>query len=387
MANSSSEFRTQWSQPSDVFSLLLILGGDVIQLALSSPLTPVAFSFGWVAYAVSAMLASVAGSSGPSVPEIPLLAFNLESRRSLTNQSWLLARVVRYYEFWMPNEVKGILDPKPVTYKKDLNDLEGIVVPERKALCVAMYKWRTGGGYKPGIPKHDWVWWSGIVVTVVQLGISAVPFGLHNDWSIFLITACGTTLAYAFSLLPQLNYLRRWNRPVRGKNIALTQGNGFRHVIIILKGEDSVDLERLADGFYSDTGLIVGYKAVLGILWILLLATSVGIRTNTWYLLAVGFLGMAQNLVVARAPRHPDALGIPLEFVPGIIAEEKVMWTLMELELKYPNFGSALLMEFFPGLLLQWEERWWRSEDLGERRAWLDDNKRKRSRRVQEPRG
>ena len=46
----ADQLRTQWILPSDVFSVLLILGGDVIARALAqltgSGLTPVAFSFG-----------------------------------------------------------------------------------------------------------------------------------------------------------------------------------------------------------------------------------------------------------------------------------------------------------------------------------------------------
>ena len=46
----TGEFSNQWQNPSDVFSVLLILGGDVVGRALAqlagSPLTPVAFSFG-----------------------------------------------------------------------------------------------------------------------------------------------------------------------------------------------------------------------------------------------------------------------------------------------------------------------------------------------------
>lgn len=47
----SMEFSDQWHNPTDVFSVLLILGGDVVVRALAqlsgSPVTPVAFSFGW----------------------------------------------------------------------------------------------------------------------------------------------------------------------------------------------------------------------------------------------------------------------------------------------------------------------------------------------------
>ena len=46
----SQEFWSQWKNPGDVFSVLLILGGDVVGRALAqvtgSPITPVAFSFG-----------------------------------------------------------------------------------------------------------------------------------------------------------------------------------------------------------------------------------------------------------------------------------------------------------------------------------------------------
>ena len=78
----------------------------------------------------------------------------------------------------------------------------------------------------------------------------------------------------------------------------------------------------------------------LAVLWLVLLVTSTEIKTHTWYLLAVGGIGMLQNLVVAGAPRHPKALGLPIELVktrmstvnrvqqpemPAIFAEEKVM--------------------------------------------------------------
>lgn len=46
----SHEFSEQWKNPSDVFSVLLILGGDVVARALAqlagSGIAPVAFSFG-----------------------------------------------------------------------------------------------------------------------------------------------------------------------------------------------------------------------------------------------------------------------------------------------------------------------------------------------------
>lgn len=49
--NSSDAFKTQWINPSNyAFTILLLLGGDVVTRALAQlaggPITPVAFSFG-----------------------------------------------------------------------------------------------------------------------------------------------------------------------------------------------------------------------------------------------------------------------------------------------------------------------------------------------------
>lgn len=58
----AEQISTQWRGPQDVLSILLILGPDIIQRALAqlsgSSLTPVVFSFGWVAYAFSALMSA-----------------------------------------------------------------------------------------------------------------------------------------------------------------------------------------------------------------------------------------------------------------------------------------------------------------------------------------
>lgn len=55
-SRSSAEWlHAQWTNPTDIFTILLIIGGEVVQVAMgqlcAGPmpfLTPVAFSFGWV---------------------------------------------------------------------------------------------------------------------------------------------------------------------------------------------------------------------------------------------------------------------------------------------------------------------------------------------------
>lgn len=63
-----SQLRAQWHSPSDILSLLLILGPDVVQRALAQLVgtryVPVGFSFGWVAYSINALLAIAGGKNG-----------------------------------------------------------------------------------------------------------------------------------------------------------------------------------------------------------------------------------------------------------------------------------------------------------------------------------
>ncbi|KAH0563513.1 hypothetical protein GP486_001919 [Trichoglossum hirsutum] len=427
MASSAgAQFSKQWVEPGDVFSVLLILGGNVIQLALAvlagSPvLTPISFSFGWVAYAISAVLSAIGDNRLVGCPpEVGLKVINLDSGYKRDNQSWLLARLVKTYDFWMPREVKARLRESSSRTKRS-PDLEaaprkvaaspstGAVVPAIPpvvgtgtpvALCVAVYRWADGG--KAGVPSRDWLWWSGLVTTAIQLGISAIPWGLHSNWGIFIVTAGGTLLAYSSASLPQWR-LEKWHaRPGRkGKDVALTTGNGAQHVIIILGADGSLDLEDLASGRAPDLLSTRIFTSLLALLWLVLLITCTGIRTDTWYLLAVGSLGMLHNLLIAGAPRRPETFGLPIELataapstnspsngesapaaengggapgtaaVPEIFAEMKVMWTLMELEEKHKGHGRALLGEFFPGKLRKWEEDWWASNDPTERRRLL----------------
>lgn len=59
------ELKGQWRNPSDILSLLLLLGPDVIQRALAQlagrRVTPVAFSFGWAAYSIGALISATGG--------------------------------------------------------------------------------------------------------------------------------------------------------------------------------------------------------------------------------------------------------------------------------------------------------------------------------------
>lgn len=65
--SASFEFHKQWRNPGDIFSLLLIIGADIIQTALAQQsgylVTPTVFSFGWVAYAFNTLLSVFGGKN------------------------------------------------------------------------------------------------------------------------------------------------------------------------------------------------------------------------------------------------------------------------------------------------------------------------------------
>lgn len=294
----------------------------------------------------------------------------------------------------MPAEVRMTLR-KPRLFKdeEEAGNLPmGRVQPRRQdgrpvALCVAIYKWSEKR--KAGYPARDWLWWSGLATTAVQIGVSAIPFGLYSDRATFLVAAWGTILAYATGSLPHWRR-EKWHVRARKKDIGLTLGIGSKHVIVIIGTDASLDLEDLAGGWTEDLPSTRVVVPALAILWLALLVTSTGIRTNRWFLLAVRGLGMIQNIIVAGAPREPKSLGLPIELaimmteagtaqpreVPAIFGEEKVMWTLMELE-KFESYGRSLLPQFSPSKLLDWEEEWWKLSDAFQRRKLLTEARNK----------
>ncbi|KAJ5780589.1 hypothetical protein N7457_005749 [Penicillium paradoxum] len=425
MDETAASFREQFVNPSDLFTILMIIGGDVILLALAAlsggTITPVTFSFGWASYAISAVLSAQGEDSlMPSSSDFSLRVINLSNGYMRFNRSWALGRVFQNYEYWMPPEVDQLLQNHPVLYQDeeagmtDPEVLKGTAVaetdvkprkfvsPHQARLCVAVYEWALDGPHRVAKPGHDWVYWLGIVVTVLQIAISAIPFGLYKDWSIFLVTVGGSLLAYASGALPQWRKEKWACRTLEGrKDVALTLGNGTRHVVVVRGAKGGLDLEDMAGGQWSNdeegpkrkhpwmrlmnsgnTTRMLTF--VLAVLWLMLLLASMGIQDHGWYLLAVGGIGILQNLIAAGAPRQPAMLGVPIRpamrpssgdeasSTPMVFAEFKLMHTLMELELDFKGAGRALLPEFFPGgRLLPWEEKWWSTDEPEIRRELL----------------
>jgi len=106
--------------------------------------------------------------------------------------------------------------------------------------------------------------------------------------------------------------------------------------------------------------LILRLRILLGLaaLWILLLITAAGQKANTWFLLAVGGIGILQNVYVAGAPRNIENFGIPLEYVT-VFGDASVMETLFQVEEQYEGVGRSMLGEFYHGNLREKERIRW----------------------------
>ncbi|KAI1629856.1 hypothetical protein EDD37DRAFT_70612 [Exophiala viscosa] len=371
-SETSDAFWLQWRNPGDVFSVLLILGGDVVSRALAqltgTSITPVAFSFGWVAYAVAAVVSAVGENKLMPLPDCNCKVINAKSGYVRDNSSWIVGQIVRDYEEWMDKDIKkhlsGILD---AAWEKERDQAEkyqkgsgsSVPRPKQAGLCVSIYR---AGTAVVGCPGYDLAYYIGFATTVLQLGIAAIPCGIFGDWGILLVTVGGILLSFASGSLSEWREEKWACRRNSYKDVILTRGNGSQHAIVVLGTGKGLDLEDLAAGQTNVDVSASRYTRVvvtlLAALWIILLITAAGLKKNTWFLLAVGGIGMLQNIYVAGKQRSPQAFGVPLKFVK-VIGMPKVMHTLFAVEEQYPHIGASMRATFFPYELRHEElEKW-----------------------------
>ncbi|KAF3401067.1 hypothetical protein DPV78_005821 [Talaromyces pinophilus] len=368
----SAAFSSQWTNPSDAFSVLLIVGGDTVARALAqltgSVVAPVAFSFGWVAYAVTAVISAIGEKRLMPLPDCACIVINGRTGYIRTNYSWIIGRIVRDYENWMDSDIKKrvqwIIEER---WKSDKEKAEArepgsgrkVQKPTQAGLCVSVY---TACYARSGYSGRDWIYYLGFFTSIVQLGIASIPCGIYGDWGILMITASGIALSFVAGSLPQWKREKWACRQETEKTVILTRGNGSQHAIVIIGDKNGLDFEDLAMGpitaNVSASLSTIALLIVLAVLWILLLITVSGLRHHTWFLLAIGLIGMIQNVVATGIGRSPENFGIPLEY-NRVFAEPKVMDTLFAVEDSFHRVGRSMLETFFPGPLRPEENKRW----------------------------
>ncbi|KAI0656048.1 hypothetical protein C8Q70DRAFT_935871 [Cubamyces menziesii] len=340
--------RASWLSPDDTLSILMIIGGDIVQRAVAQlagsglrtrywDFAPVAFSFGWLAYSVSALTSAVGDGRLLPQPDCAIHVINAKTGYRRQNASWVLGRLVRDHE-------------------KDKR--------EDKSLNIAFYHTVSGeGAPKAGKPTRDWVYWCGVFVIFAQLAIAIVPGASHGNWIVLVVTVGGTVLALLGSGLPQWREEKYAARTIdKGPEVVcLTRGNGSTYAMVVIS-KTGLRLEDLAGGRDKRRQMTSVMSAVLTVLWVVLLLTVEGLDGDAWYLLAIGGLGMVQNVVAAGAARSAGALGIhfaPFDKTKDVVCKDKVMDSLMEAEERQAGVGLAMLKLFFPGDLRPREQEFW----------------------------
>jgi len=100
--STSHQLATQWVNPSDVSTILFVLGGDVVQKAFSQATgklyVPVCFSFGCVAYAFVALVGIIGDGRLLAPPDYPCKVLNLKSGYLRENKNFVLGRLLRDLE-------------------------------------------------------------------------------------------------------------------------------------------------------------------------------------------------------------------------------------------------------------------------------------------------
>ena len=388
-----SELRPQWRNPGDILSLLLLVGGDVVQKALAQMvgakfrilsigpalyLTPVAFSFGWVAYAFSSLMSILGDQRLMPDPDCAIRVVNCDNAFVRDNSSWVLGRILRDSE----GRVKAAAESAPLESSGN-----------RRSVSI-MIDIFTAAAVPPDrnpVPSMSWIY--GWAVIVIQQVIAIIPWVLYGDWAIFMVTVSGTALALLTGAIPQWS-AEKWSagrlRSRKQKAVALTRGNGHDYAMIILGHHSAWDLEALAAARLTPRSGTAWCMLMLTLLWSLLLITVSGLRDHTWFLLGIGSLGMLQNVHAAASFSKPAEYNINLEPYgarPTIVGyrmdslekenlqdvddsssdEEPegtplgkpiaepgvtdVMGALIELEKLLSGVGCSLLPVFFPGAL------------------------------------
>lgn len=302
MGSSAETLRSQWANPGDILSILLLIGGDIVQKAITQlvghkirlpgtktylSIAPVSFSFGWATYAFSNLLAAVGSMRLTPTSDCPCILVNCSNGFIRENRSWVLGRLLR------DHEIRHVVDPRP-------RDEGG----QAESIRIDIFH------QNPISNVHcDLVWWLGWVTLVIQLAIVIVPGVLYGDWAIMLVTLSGITLVAITCAMPQW-VEEKWAIPSKldhEKVTCLTRGNGSLHIMVFIGSQGSWDLERLATRTPVPRTETRWISLVLAMLWICLLIAVSGLKQNTWFLIGTGGLGMLQNILAAGVSREPGA--------------------------------------------------------------------------------
>ncbi|RBR18751.1 uncharacterized protein FIESC28_05892 [Fusarium coffeatum] len=317
MSSSTKDLAKQWANPGDILSILLLIGSDIVQKAITQlvghklripgtkthfHIAPVAFSFGWATYGFTNLVAAVGSMRLMPTTDCPSILVNSSNGFTRDNRSWVLGRILR------DHEIHHMVDPRPIS--------EG---GRAESIRIDVFHLNPVKS-----PTCDMIWWLGWATLATQLVIVTIPGFLYGDWTILLIALVGICLVFITVALPQWNE-EKWATPsllTREKVTCLTRGNGYLHIMVFIGCSGSLDLERLATRMSTPRAGTRWISLLLAILWICLLVSISALKEHTWFLIGIGGLGMLHNVLAAGISRDPAASNFHLtkfERAPTII--------------------------------------------------------------------
>lgn len=404
----SPDIIAQFRNPSDILSVLMIIGGDIVQKALAQVTghgsSSVCFSFGWVSYSLLSLSNILGDGRLMPQPDIPCKLINMKSGHPRENKNWMIGRLLRDNELFLSDRHKS-LRSEPALQISVFTSMP-LPIPSHPKLALL-----RGLFFVPmEVFKHR-ITFSGFVYIAVlsaQIGIACIPWALYSDWSTLLITLFGTYMASLTTRLPQWKAEKFACRCKSTKKVAITAGNGSKDIMIIKGLGKSPDLEDLAGAEsprsrrqWEQWGIFTGkpshsedsnkrvftfhglpldfwftriFCGLLSIFWIALLILVAGLKSNAWFLLIIGGLGMFQNAFVAGSSFDPQEQPIPLLHTDTIVGSN-VLDALMDLEIALGDpvkttstackpAVQPLLNEFFPNGIRTDDggDDWWRGQ-------------------------
>jgi hypothetical protein len=183
------------------------------------------------------------------------------------NRSWIIGRLLRDHE----HRAAKILQRSDQASEK------------HEALRVTVFE--LVKGRQPGTIAPDWIFYSGFFVMLAQFVVASLPIIFSHNWAILMVTCAGTILALLQGALPQWQR-EKWACPKHGGNtVSITQGNGSRHVMVILGDKSSgLELEILSTGSrnmpFRHREMV--YISLLTSLWTVLLISVAGMSDDSW---------------------------------------------------------------------------------------------------------
>ncbi|KAI1118076.1 hypothetical protein F5Y14DRAFT_464161 [Nemania sp. NC0429] len=341
-------FPLQWTNLSDLISLLTGAGRDTVQKALAQTTgclcyIPVYFSLGRIAYSSIALVGAIRDGRLLRSPGNAIKVFNLESGHRHDDRNWVAGRIFRDLEADVSRE-----DPMPYNGIR-ISIWEAVEDPNR----------RTKHWYnKTRILR--------VPIAILQLVVAPIPLILYGDRGIPLFTTASTLLEMIMGSLPQWRAEKPPKRQHSKAIFGLTPGNGSKDIAIIIGGGHWLDSEelRLQEAPRTEKPWEKFTRAGLGS-WVTLCigvvqVTSAALVENTRFLVPVSVIGMFHNTYLAATERRPKHLDLHLRHVETMMSV-KVMDGLMDLEVGY-GCARPLVSEFFPGPLKEDEVAWWNGD-------------------------